>query len=494
MKKLICLTLLAVFISVVFAQKRQEKSALQSMVDTERAFARMSEEQGIRPAFMAFIADDGILFRPTAVKGKKWMMEYPLPPSDKRPLLSWQPTFADVARAGDMGYTTGPWEYKADIHDAKPVAFGNFLTVWKKQPDGSWKFAIDLGISNTQPAQAATPWQPPKNYRQATAARRIDIKSETNALFAREREFSNASATRDAQRAFDAYAADDVRVFRNDKQPFVGKAAAAAVALPASSIVWTWQPAFADVSQSGDLGYSYGTYELVAGNSSPKTPKMAAKVEVGNYYRIWKRQGNNWKVVADLLDPLPEPKELNSPVRQTSGSFEQVAEEFALSPRSAASTRYAGFGKGKPALFSLGSAGPVFPSCSTATAHFVSLLLKLCPLLGSQNFLQFFVGLPADFFDPRLRFFSKRLELLSRVAQYLMDLRFLVGVELKSIKHAFKLTLPRCFGAAPVPSVVSVQGEGASREAEQEDYNRRHANLPFAFVDDVHALPPGLSS
>ncbi len=107
MKKFICLTLLLGFIASGFAQRVKEASALQSMVDTERAFARMSAELGIRPAFMTFIADDGILFRPMAVKGKEWMTEHPLPSSDKRPLLSWQPTFADIALAGDMGYTTG---------------------------------------------------------------------------------------------------------------------------------------------------------------------------------------------------------------------------------------------------------------------------------------------------------------------------------------------------------------------------------------------------
>ncbi|HEY2974516.1 MAG TPA: nuclear transport factor 2 family protein [Pyrinomonadaceae bacterium] len=302
MKESICLTLLLGLISSGFTQQAKQNSALQSIVETERAFARMSEEQGIRPSFMAFIADDGILFRPTAVKGKQWLTENPLPPSEKRALLSWQPTFADIALMGDMGYTTGPWEYKADIHDAKPVAFGNFLTVWKKQLDGSWKFAIDLGISNPQPNQVATPWQLPGNYRQAKAGPQIDVKAETNQLLVREREFSNASANRGAQKAFDDYAADDVRLFRNDKQPLLGKALADA-ALPASTVVWTWEPAFADVSQSGDLGYTYGTYQLKKKDAALKTEKS----ETGNYYRIWKKQRNTWRVVADLLDPLPEP-------------------------------------------------------------------------------------------------------------------------------------------------------------------------------------------
>jgi hypothetical protein len=103
MKKFIVLTLLLGFTSLAFGQKARQTSALQSMVDTERAFARMSEEQGTRPSFMACIADDGILFRPTAVQGKQWMTEHPLPPSDKRPVLSWDPTIAGMARQGDLG-------------------------------------------------------------------------------------------------------------------------------------------------------------------------------------------------------------------------------------------------------------------------------------------------------------------------------------------------------------------------------------------------------
>ncbi len=150
MKKSLALLLVSVAVSIGVAQKGSD--ALQSMVDAERAFARMSEEQGIRPSFTAFIAEDGILFRPKAVKGKQWMAEHPLPPSEKRPLLKWQPSFADISHAGDMGYTFGPWEFKEDTKDAKPVGFGHFVTVWQKQADGSWKFAVDLGISNPEKA------------------------------------------------------------------------------------------------------------------------------------------------------------------------------------------------------------------------------------------------------------------------------------------------------------------------------------------------------
>jgi len=227
MKKAICLTLLLGLVSFAFAKRMQDKPALQAMVDTERAFAKMSEDQGTRPAFVAFIADDGILFRPRAVKGKQWFAEHPAPQSDKRPLLSWYPAVAGMARAGDLGYTTGPWEFKPDIHDDKSVAWGHFLTVWKRQPDGSWKFAIDLGISNPQPAQVEAPWVLPQGYKTPKPMKGSLISSNT-ALLARDREFSQAATKRGARAAFADYAMPGLnglallRQVRND-WPAVGR-------------------------------------------------------------------------------------------------------------------------------------------------------------------------------------------------------------------------------------------------------------------------------
>lgn len=298
------------FISLGFAQRKQPAThgaAIQTMVETELAFAKRAADEGVRPAFLAFIADDGILFRPIAVKGKQWMTEHPVPPSDKHPLLSWYPSVADMSLAGDMGYTTGPWEFRADAKDANAVAWGNFLTVWKRQPDKSFKFAIDLGISNPKPEQSAPAWQRVANEIKYTGGVGPLRNKETGvALTAYERELSGASETRGAQVAFEEVASKNVRLFRNGQQPIVGKANAVSALRDVAK--WSWEPAFADVSQSGDLGYSYGTYELKKTNSNAAEP-----IERGNYYRIWKlqtdiTQGTKWKVVTDLLDPVAEPK------------------------------------------------------------------------------------------------------------------------------------------------------------------------------------------
>lgn len=293
MRKLFCLLLLIGLVPLGFGQRAPQKSPLQAMVETERAFARMSEEQGMRPAFTAFIADNGIIFRPKAVNGKQWMAAHPVPPSDKRPLLSWYPAIAGMSRAGDLGYTTGPWEFKSDIHDAKAETWGHFLTVWKKQPVGDWKFVVDLGISNPQPAQAEAPWQLPVNYKPKKLSGRWDFS--TDALLARDRKFSEDSARLGASKAFADYAATAVRLYREGKFPLLGKDLAPAV-LPGVSEVWTWEPAAGDVSITDDLGYTYGSYRLSA---------SAKVIEAGNYFRIWKKEKGAWKVLFDLTNPIP---------------------------------------------------------------------------------------------------------------------------------------------------------------------------------------------
>ncbi len=74
----------------------------------------LAQKQGSLSPLKSLVATD-----PKPVNGKRWMQDHPLPPtqtSEKRDLLAWQPIFADVAEAGDLGYTTGPWEYKDDIN------------------------------------------------------------------------------------------------------------------------------------------------------------------------------------------------------------------------------------------------------------------------------------------------------------------------------------------------------------------------------------------
>jgi len=66
----------------------------------------------------------------------------------------------------------------------------------------------------------------------------------------------------------------------------------------------TWTPVYADMAASGDLGYTYGTYEF---RSKDKDGKPA--VSYGKYASIWKKQKDgSWKVVMDMGNSSPNPK------------------------------------------------------------------------------------------------------------------------------------------------------------------------------------------
>ena len=65
-----------------------------------------------------------------------------------------------------------------------------------------------------------------------------------------------------------------------------------------------WTPVGADISASGDLGYTYGNYEFHAKDKDGKV-----SVEHGKYTSIWKMQKDgSWKVVLDMGNASPEPK------------------------------------------------------------------------------------------------------------------------------------------------------------------------------------------
>ena len=283
---------LPVALLVFFALTIRAQTPLQQMVQTEQAFSRMAAEQNTRDAFMAFIADDGLLFRPTAVNGKQWMREHPVPPSDKHPLLAWQPAFAGMAAAGDLGFTTGPWEFKADVKDEKPSGYGHFVTLWKKQADGTWKFVVDLGISHPMSGGPQTLWQPTETKPPAKVER-VDVASARKKLIDADLALLQDTTKHGFMRAFGLYASQNVRLYRMGNLPYIG-AGASVVALASVKGHANWAITGGDVSSSGDLGYTYGTYKLT---------EATQVTEHGSYVRIWKKEGGQWRIVLDVANP-----------------------------------------------------------------------------------------------------------------------------------------------------------------------------------------------
>jgi|HubBroStandDraft_1064217.scaffolds.fasta_scaffold01022_2 ketosteroid isomerase-like protein len=67
--------------------------------------------------------------------------------------LVWHADKAGVARSGDIAYTSGTYKFSFKDQSGKPVVDnGKYLTVWKKQKDGSWKVFFDMFNTDLPPA------------------------------------------------------------------------------------------------------------------------------------------------------------------------------------------------------------------------------------------------------------------------------------------------------------------------------------------------------
>src|SRR5215471_3252585 len=68
--------------------------------------------------------------------------------------ISWTVASSQIAAAGDIAYTTGPYEVKVAGGGEK----GKYVTVWKKQADGGWKVTNDIfNADETPPPPAPAP-------------------------------------------------------------------------------------------------------------------------------------------------------------------------------------------------------------------------------------------------------------------------------------------------------------------------------------------------
>ena len=120
-------------------------SATPSVLDAERAFAKLAQDQGQWTAFRKTADPEAVMFVPQPVKALDWLKDQKDPPTSVR----WQPTAAWMSCDGTLAVTTGNWQ--------RPDSVGYFTTVWKRQADGGWKWIVDSGdaLRVARPAVAA---------------------------------------------------------------------------------------------------------------------------------------------------------------------------------------------------------------------------------------------------------------------------------------------------------------------------------------------------
>jgi ketosteroid isomerase-like protein len=265
--------------------------SLESLVKAERAFARMSVATSQRDAFLANFAENGVWFTPGPENTKETLLKLPAPTGPPARTLDWEPAIGDVAASGDLGYTTGPYVSTPRAAEAQPRT-GWFFSVWRWRPDTRWKVAADFGID----APASVALRPRTFRRSGVRAAKLRVSPGPEALEAELRAadaaFAALAGGRGLQMAYRASATQDVLLFRPGVAPLEGRVAVESV-MPSAPLRFTLEPAHAEASRAGDLGFTYGAYTEAAGGR----PELR-----GFYLHVWKRSADGWKLAADVTN------------------------------------------------------------------------------------------------------------------------------------------------------------------------------------------------
>ena len=114
------------------------------LMDVDRAFSKMSEEKGMKAAFLEYIDSNGVLLRKDnlPIAGAD-AVDYLIQQNDTAYTLKWEPRNGAVAKSGELGYTYGIYALRPAQKDT--VIYGTYVSIWKKERNGKWKYVLDSG-------------------------------------------------------------------------------------------------------------------------------------------------------------------------------------------------------------------------------------------------------------------------------------------------------------------------------------------------------------
>ncbi len=124
-----------------------QMATVETLRQHEVEFMKAALEHG-SAGYMSYYAEDAvelpngaapIVGKANIAKGMGFL-------DDKNNRLTWAAMGADISSSGDLGYTWGDFEFLGKDKDGiQHVEHGKYITVWKKQADGNWKVAVDMG-------------------------------------------------------------------------------------------------------------------------------------------------------------------------------------------------------------------------------------------------------------------------------------------------------------------------------------------------------------
>lgn len=141
--------ILSIFISLLQLNcgNNSDLGAENELIKYDKEFAEFSLNNNIADAFIKFADENAILLRgDRTLYGIDEIKKYFNERRDAKGTLYWIPSKAEVS--GNIGYTFGEWKFFIKDSSNSDTTYGNYISIWKKQTDGSWKYVLDGGNSN----------------------------------------------------------------------------------------------------------------------------------------------------------------------------------------------------------------------------------------------------------------------------------------------------------------------------------------------------------
>ena len=140
--------------AVTFAQNSLDEASL--LMQLDREFDKATAEKGVDGWVMYFAPNGSMLgdtSKPTTGLSEIRIAMEPAF-NDSSFSLRWHPVKAEMTIPGVLGYTVGRWERLRKNKEGKLMkSIGSYTSVWKKQPDGSWKIVLDTGNQDGPPIE-----------------------------------------------------------------------------------------------------------------------------------------------------------------------------------------------------------------------------------------------------------------------------------------------------------------------------------------------------
>lgn len=117
------------------------------LMEADRAF-NDDVSRGGSAAWAQWFAEDGAVIREGTgeIRGREAIRQASTALDRTDVSLSWEPERVEISASGDLGWTTGSYVSVGPGADGEPVErTGRYVSIWRKQPDGSWRVVMDLG-------------------------------------------------------------------------------------------------------------------------------------------------------------------------------------------------------------------------------------------------------------------------------------------------------------------------------------------------------------